>query len=131
MVLTTGGKSSCVYQMGEASKLVDWEQLDMMAFGYAPEFVAIYQEFLQQIPQLFEFLDEAIRGKDAGKVAKLAHMIKGSTLNFGFSGVSSLMEEMEADARDRGALDRAGEMLHAARENFELARAEVSRARNI
>lgn len=117
--------------MGEASKLVDWEQLDMMAFGYAPEFVSIYLEFLQQVPQLFEFLDEAVRGKDADKVAKLAHMIKGSTLNFGFSGVSSLMEEMEADARDRGVLDRAEDLLRVARQNFELGRAEVSEARNI
>jgi HPt (histidine-containing phosphotransfer) domain-containing protein len=103
----------------------------MMAFGYPPEFVAIYQEFLQQVPQLFEFLDEAILGKDAGKVAKLTHMIKGSTLNFGFSGLSSLMEELEADARDRGIVDRAEEMLLAARENFELARSEVTRTRNI
>lgn len=117
--------------MGEASKLVDWEQLDMMAFGYTPEFVAIYMEFLQQVPESFEFLDEAIRCGDAGKVAKLAHMIKGSALNFGFSGVSSLMEELETDARDRGVLDRAEEMLRVARENFELARTEVSEARNI
>lgn len=117
--------------MGAESKLIDWEQLDMMAFGYAPEFVAIYLEFLQQIPQLFEFLDEALAGKDADKVAKLAHMIKGSTLNFGFLGVGSLMEELETDAKNRGTLDRAAELIRKARENFALARTEVSEARNI
>lgn len=121
----------CGEPMGEAKKLIDWEQLDMMAFGYAPEFVAIYLEFLQQVPQLFDFLDEAIRGGEVEKVAKLAHMIKGSTLNFGFTGVSGLMEEVEAGARDREELDRAGERLRIARENFEQAREEVSRARNI
>lgn len=131
MVLTTGGKSSCVGGMGAESKLIDWEQLDMMAFGYAPEFVAIYLEFLQQIPQLFEFLDEALAGKDADKVAKLAHMIKGSTLNFGFLGVGSLMEELETDARNRVTLDRAAELIRKARENFALARTEVSERRNI
>jgi len=117
--------------MASPSKLIDWEQLDMMAFGYAPEFVAIYAEFLQQVPQLLEFLEDALDAKDADKVAKLAHMIKGSTLNFGFSGVSSLMEELESNARDRENLDRAAELIRMARENFALARAEVSGARNI
>ncbi|TSA30997.1 MAG: Hpt domain-containing protein [Verrucomicrobiaceae bacterium] len=131
MALTTSGKSSCVWWMGEASKLIDWEQLDMMAFGYAPEFVAIYLEFLQHAPGQFASLDEAIRDGDADKVAKLAHMIRGSTLNFGFQGVSSLMEELETDAKDRRTLDRAAELIRKARENFELARAEVSEARNI
>lgn len=117
--------------MGETNTLVDWEQLDMMAFGYTPEFVEIYHEFLEQTPSSFDLLDEAFRQGNAEKVAKIAHMIKGSVLNFGFSGVSRQMEELEIEAKDRGSLEAAADRIRIARADFERARTEVSEARNI
>ena len=50
--------------MGMASELIDWEQLDMMADGYTPDFVEIYREFLDQTPELLRVLEEHVASGD-------------------------------------------------------------------
>jgi len=117
--------------MADPTAILDWEQLDMVAFGYTPDFVEIYVEFLKQTPELLAQLREAEGAGDITQVAELAHKIKGSALNFGFVGVSSPMEELEVAAKGAKTLEGARESVQQAGENFEAARAEVAAARNI
>jgi len=117
--------------MANSAAILDWEQLDMMAFGYTPDFVEIYVQFLEQIPDLLGQIREAEGLGNVTRVAELAHKIKGSALNFGFVGVSTPMEELEGQAKGAGRLDGALELIRRAEENFEAARAEVAAARNI
>lgn len=103
----------------------------MMAFGYTPDFVEIYVEFLKQTPELLGQLREAEGCGNVTRVAELAHKIKGSALNFGFVGVSSPMEALEKQAKSAGNLEGAQEWIRRAEENFAAACAEVKAQRNI
>lgn len=117
--------------MDDSSQILDWEQLDMVAFGYTPDFLEIYAEFTSQTPLLLEQVAEAERLGEVQKVADLAHKIKGSALNFGFSGVSTPMAEVEAQAKASGTLDGVAGQIARALSNFEQAKAEVARLRNL
>jgi len=117
--------------MDASSQLLDWEQLDMVAFGYTADFLEIYAEFLEQTPGMLANAAEAASQQDVQRVANLAHKIKGSALNFGFSGVSSPMAEVEAQAKGGGNLDGALDRIAQAGVNFELAKAEVAKAKNL
>ncbi len=117
--------------MGEPSGLVDWEQLDMMALGYTPDFLEIYQMFLGQTPEILDALDAACRRGDIGEVADLAHKLKGSALNFGFRGVGGPMATLEHDTRKKERLDGAEEKILLAREKFEACCREVAAGRGI
>ena len=117
--------------MGMASELIDWEQLDMMADGYTPDFVEIYREFLDQTPELLRVLEEHVASGDVAGARDAAHKIKGSSANFGFVGVSEPMSRIEQQAKDKRDLDGAMELALEARGNFERARGEVSKKRGI
>ena len=114
-----------------ASELMDWEQLDMMADGYTPDFVEIYREFLDQTPELLRVLEGHVTGGDVAGARNAAHKIKGSSVNFGFVGVSDPMSRLEQQAKDKGNLEGAMERLLEARGNFERARGEVREKRGI
>ena len=116
--------------MADVSELIDWEQLDGMAFGYTPDFVEIYHEFLAQTPPLFDLLDEACRDGQAQKAAEIAHKMKGSALNFGFKGLSDPLVELESEAKS-GSLSRAADRVLLARKNFEDARLLVEAQRGV
>jgi HPt (histidine-containing phosphotransfer) domain-containing protein len=129
--LTKNHKSLSLSDMGEPSGLVDWEQLDTMAFGYTPDFVEIYQMFLGQTPEILDALDAACQRGDIGEVSDLAHKLKGSALNFGFRGVSGPMTTLEQHTKQLESLDGAEERILLARENFEAGRREVAADRGI
>lgn len=111
--------------MSEDNGLIHWEQLDMMADGYTPDFVAIYREFTSQTPELLDLIDREVVGLDFSAVRETAHKIKGSSANFGFVGVSTPMAELELQAREQRNLDGAEEKIRLARENFEKSCQEV------
>jgi len=111
--------------------VVDWDQLDMVAFGYTPDFVEIYNEFLAQTPVLLDAIEVARLRDDVSAVADLSHKLKGSALNFGFSGVSAPMALLERSTKDTKTLDGAEEKIALAIRNFASARSEVSAARHI
>ena len=117
--------------MEMASELIDWEQLDMIADGYTPDFVEIYLEFLDQTPELFLVLEGHVAGGDVAGARDAAHKIKGSSVNFGFVGVSDPMSRLEQQAKDKGNLEGAMERLLEARGNFESSRGEVREKRGI
>jgi HPt (histidine-containing phosphotransfer) domain-containing protein len=131
MALTKAGKSVCLLGMGDPIGLVNWEQLDMVAFGYTQDFVEIYHEFLMQTPELLDALEQARVSGDVDAVIAYAHKLMGSALNFGFPGVSGPMTALERDTKERKNLVGAEEKIRLSRENFEAGRKEVFSARGI
>jgi len=117
--------------MVNETELIDWEQLDMMADGYTPDFVEIYREFLAQTPELLDTLAARLAEGNVTVIRDAAHKVKGSAANFGFLGVSIPMAEMELQAKEKESLEGAVERLQRARENFAKARAEVCEKRGI
>jgi len=107
-----------------SSTPIDWEQLDMIADGFAPEFVEIYQEYLAEIPVLLSNLRQKIQENDAAQSARIAHQIKGSSANFGFIGISQPIASLEQEAKS-GSLASAPSLLSQAENGFALAVAEV------
>ncbi len=103
---------------------IDWEQLDMIADGFTPDFVEIYREYLAEIPILLSDLRQKIRANDSPMAARIAHQIKGSSANFGFIGISEPMAALEQDAK-AGSLGNASIYLSNAENGFSKAVAEV------
>lgn len=112
------------------TSVIDWEQMDMIADGYTPDFVEIFREFAGEIPGLFATLDGLCQANDIAKAARVAHQIKGSSANFGFVGVSVPMAAVESAAK-AGSLEGFSERLGQARNNFERARAALLATRGI
>ena len=117
--------------MSTENELIDWEQLDMMADGYTPDFVEIYQEFLDQTPDLLKALENHLANKDIDAARDAAHKVKGSSANFGFIGVSAPMSRLEQQAKEMGILDGGAAWALEARENFERSKAEIHAKRGI
>jgi histidine phosphotransfer protein HptB len=113
------------------NELIDWEQLDMMADGYTPDFVEIYHEFLIQTPELLDLLEAQLLKGDVNAVRDTAHKIKGSSANFGFVGVSTPMAELELQAKEKGCLEGSAELALKARGNFDQSKAEISGKRGV
>lgn len=112
------------------SPVLDWEQLDMIADGFTPDFMEIYEEYIAEIPNLLADLGQKIAAGDALQVSKIAHQLKGSAANFGYIGVSQPMAELEQEAK-AGSLSRAAELYAAAQQGFSQAAAEVNTRRGV
>lgn len=112
------------------SDVIDWEQLDMIADGFTPDFVEIYREYLAEMPGLLASLREKISQNDAAQAARVAHQIKGSSANFGFIGVSQPVANLEMEAKG-GSLEKAASYLSQAETGFSAATAEVKTRRNV
>jgi HPt (histidine-containing phosphotransfer) domain-containing protein len=112
------------------SQAIDWDQLDMIADGFSPDFVEIYHEFAAEVPALLNTLREALAAGNPEAVARTAHQLKGSAANFGFVGVSGPMGELELEAK-AGSLDTAAGRIATATEGFETALAEVKTHRGV
>lgn len=108
-----------------SSSILDWEQLDMIADGFTPDFVDIYREYLAEIPVLFNDLRAKIQAGEAALAARVAHQIKGSSANFGFTGVSQPVANIEQEAK-AGSLMNAARYLAESEEGFRRAVAEVA-----
>ncbi len=112
------------YSITMSSSPIDWEQLDMIADGFAPDFVEIYREYLAEIPVLLDGLRQKIQENDAVQAARIAHQIKGSSANFGFTGISEPIATIEQEA-ESGSLGNAFVLLSEAEDGFTRAVAEV------
>lgn len=102
----------------------------MIADGFTPDFVEIYQEYIAEIPQLLSNLGQKIGTNDAMSASKLAHQVKGSSANFGFIGVSNPIAQLEQEAKG-GSLSSAQLLLAQAQSGFQQAVAEVKAKRGI
>lgn len=81
------------------SAAIDWEQLDMIADGFTPDFVEIYREFEVDLPRILGEAGAAFAAGDATKLSRAAHQAKGSAANFGFVAFSATMARVEAQAK--------------------------------
>ncbi len=95
--------------MSEAPS-IDWEQLDMIADGYTPDFVEIYREFETDLPRILGEAKTALAEGDATRTARAAHQAKGSAANFGFSGFSGVMARVETQAKSGNVAGLNGEL---------------------
>jgi HPt (histidine-containing phosphotransfer) domain-containing protein len=86
------------------SPSIDWEQLDMIADGFTPDFVEIYREFEVDLPRILGEAKSAMEAGDATRASRAAHQAKGSAANFGFFGFSGVMARIETQAKG-GSLD--------------------------
>lgn len=114
--------------MPEDEQLVDWEQVDMIADGYTPDFLDIFREFAAEMPRLIGALEEA--SADPAAVARVAHQLKGSAANFGFQALSKAAAVIEATAK-AGSLDHFPERLAAARTVLDASMAECQAKRGL
>jgi len=112
------------------SPVVDWEQLDMIADGFTPDFVEIYREFEADLPRILGEAKSAMADGDAPRAARAAHQAKGSAANFGFFGFSGVMSRIEAQAKG-GSLDGLDGELETARRLFGESLALVKSQRGI
>lgn len=110
--------------------LIDWEQLDMIADGFEPEFVEIYHEFLAEMPGLFSTLREKMAQNDPLQVSRVAHQIKGSAANFGFVGISRPFAALEQESKN-GSLANAAAYLAEGEAGLQGAIAEVKSQRGV
>jgi HPt (histidine-containing phosphotransfer) domain-containing protein len=109
-------------------RLIDWEQMDMIADGYSPEFLEILGEFLAEIPVMLESLAGLESSGDLDKASKVAHQIKGSAANFGFLAVSSAAAEIESLTKS-GSRENVGSLIGRAENDFGLSVVELREKR--
>lgn len=102
----------------------------MIADGFTPDFLEIYQEFLAEIPVLLGDLRQKIAAGDASQIARSAHQIKGSSANFGFIGVSVPMATLEQEAKG-GSIANASLHLAEAEAGYKNGLAEVKEKRGV
>jgi HPt (histidine-containing phosphotransfer) domain-containing protein len=89
---------------------INWEQLDMIADGYTPDFVEIYREFEVDLPRIIGEVEQGLAAGDAVMVARAAHQAKGSAANFGFFGFSGIMSRVETQAKSGSLTGLDGEV---------------------
>jgi HPt (histidine-containing phosphotransfer) domain-containing protein len=128
--LTSGAIRFDHAAMSEAPARVDWEQLDMIADGFTPDFVEIYREFEIDLPRILGETEKALIAGDAVATARSAHQAKGSAANFGFFGFSDTMARIETQAKAGNLADIAAE-LATARRLFADSLEQVKRERGI
>lgn len=104
--------------MADNDVLIDWEQMDMIADGYTPDFVEIVREFASEIPSLLGQLENLWQRSECEAVARIAHQVKGSSANFGFRQVSEAAAAIESRAKS-GSLDGVEVLLARARAGFD------------
>jgi HPt (histidine-containing phosphotransfer) domain-containing protein len=109
---------------------VNWEQLDMIADGYAEDFIEIYREFETDLPRIVGEVRQGLEAGDAAQAAHAAHQAKGSAANFGFFGFCSVMAAIE-DAARIGNLTGLDAELAKAGALFQESLGLVKRERNI
>jgi HPt (histidine-containing phosphotransfer) domain-containing protein len=112
------------------SPAVNWEQLDMIADGYAPDFVEIYREFETDLPRILGEARDALNSGDAALAARAAHQAKGSAANFGFFGFSGVMARIEVEAK-AGNIDGLKSDIETAAQLFRQSIAMVKNERGI
>lgn len=112
------------------SNVIDWEQMDMIADGYTPDFVDILREFVAEMPGLLSDLASQRTAGDLEKAGRIAHQIKGSAANFGFTATSQAAAAIEhaAKAGSWGDFDADFEK---ARSSWETALVELRDKRNV
>jgi len=84
--------------------------------------------FLDTAPPVIDDVRSAVGRKDAGRVARAAHTLKGSCSNFGAERMRTACQRLE-ELANRGALEGAGELLAAVEKEFSYVRVALEHER--
>jgi CheY-like chemotaxis protein/HPt (histidine-containing phosphotransfer) domain-containing protein len=91
-----------------------WERLD----GDEEIFKEIIVTFLEDAPKQIEKLKKALQEKDANRVERQAHLLKGAALNIGGNGLQTAARELEIVAKE-GDLTKAQSLVAMLDREFE------------
>ena len=105
------------------------EQLKGMAGGDSSFLSELIDVFLSDSPKQLSTLREAVEHGDAETAHRCAHTLKSTSATFGAAGLSSLCQQLEADAK-AGRLDGAPSLVAAAEEEFTRVRDELQTTRD-
>jgi two-component system, sensor histidine kinase and response regulator len=87
-------------QTAVSSKPVVWSELIRIC-GEEDVIQAVLQAFLEDAPNVFCCLDEAMQKKDCSQIALYAHRMKGSSRNIGAMDLSAAALKMEIRAKEK------------------------------
>jgi len=116
--------------MADETGQIDWEHLDSIADGFAPDFMEVFRAFAEEMPDLIGSLNEHLASGDLDAVWKIAHQVKGSSANFGFIGVSNPASQIELLAK-AGVTEGLASLSSQLLPSYEAALAELLAARNV
>ncbi len=81
---------------------IDWQQLDLIADDYSPEFVEIFDEFMADMPGQLSELESMVASGQQLEASRAAHALKGSASNFGFVSFAAAMLRIEREGKAGG-----------------------------
>lgn len=64
-------------------------------FAHDPDMAELVREFVQELPQRMDALEEAWRDANSELVARVAHQLKGAGAGYGFAPVSDAAAKLE------------------------------------
>jgi len=103
------GASKKTRNEGEFMKIVDFNQIDSLLILESETDEPIVTELLDiykvQFQNLMNDLELAYTNQDLYKMSNLAHKLKSSSYNLGFSAVGDLCLKIETEGRKKTALD--------------------------
>ncbi|MEQ8770860.1 MAG: Hpt domain-containing protein [Phycisphaerales bacterium] len=74
-----------------------------------PDYAALIETFIAELPGRIAAIEAAVRGADAGRLRTIAHQLKGAAPGYGFGPIGDAAASLEAciDASADGSLTRA------------------------
>ena len=91
--------------------LIDLEYLETLTGGDQAFKTELLQTFFEAIPEYLDTLQKAIEDKDAYRIERGAHLIKGTSGSMGISSIQAIASELEEKGRDKNITD-AAKFLH-------------------
>ena len=104
------------------------EQLRQLRNPKRPDFLRkLVSKFLSKTEQRLHILDQSLRDDDAEAVRKVAHLLKGASMNIGATELSSHFARLEHRARDRVLIADDQELIDTARDELSRVRPALER----
>jgi len=87
--------NQAVIIMSESTVLLDEEQISNLKELFGEGFEGIVSTYFEDFESKSQALDAALKSKDFDVVLKLAHSLKGSSLNMGATGLANVCFQVE------------------------------------
>ncbi len=85
----------------ESVALIDWAYIDELVDGNEEFKAELMQTFFESTANSLEKLEQAIAEDDCQAIAQVAHFIKGSSGNLGFSSMAAIASDLEQLGRNQ------------------------------
>ncbi len=102
------GQSAAVVEVPAVGPphIADAEQRLVSSQVDHPVLAGLIDEFLEEMPQRAEKIENALRSGDFRGLAQLAHQLKGAAGIYGFAPIADTARQVNSQATDRADLDR-------------------------